>query len=90
MTKTTTHTAVVSVAALIFSASAVLAMSEAASAVDANGDGVLTIEEVQAVYPDVSAEGFSAMDLNADGALDSSEVAAAEEAGLMPATPNQG
>ena len=63
---------------------AALAMSEANSAADANGDGVLTIDEVQALYPDVGADGFSAMDLNSDGALDAAEVTAAEEAGLMP------
>jgi hypothetical protein len=53
--------------------------------IDANGDGVLTIDEVQAVFSDVSTDGFSAMDLNADGALDADEVIAAQEAGLMPA-----
>ena len=60
------------------------ASSVAASEPDANGDGVLTIDEVQALYPDVGADGFSAMDLNSDGALDAAEVTAAEEAGLMP------
>ncbi|WP_299965516.1 hypothetical protein [uncultured Roseobacter sp.] len=52
---------------------------------DANGDGVLTIDEVQAVFPDVTAEDFTTMDLNADGALDEAEVQSAQEAGLMPA-----
>lgn len=51
---------------------------------DANGDGVLTIDEVQAVMPDVTADAFNMMDLNADGALDSTEVQAAQDAGLMP------
>ncbi|MEP4195715.1 MAG: hypothetical protein ABJL99_08790 [Aliishimia sp.] len=86
MTKYTIHA---TLAALLLSTSA-YAMSETASAVDANGDGVLTIDEVQAVYPDVSSDGFSAMDLNADGALDSSEVTAAEEAGVMPTAPTDG
>lgn len=57
----------------------------AASDVDANGDGLLTIDEVQAVMPDVTAETFTQMDLNADGALDAAEVQAAQDAGLMPA-----
>ncbi|MEM8692210.1 MAG: hypothetical protein AAGG57_10020 [Pseudomonadota bacterium] len=61
-----------------------LAMGESATEMDANGDGVLTIDEVQASFPDVSSDGFSAMDLNADGALDADEIAAAQEAGLMP------
>lgn len=57
----------------------------AATEADSNGDGVLTIDEVQAVMPDITAETFNAMDLNADGALDAAEVQAAQEAGLMPA-----
>ena len=60
------------------------AMSERAAELDANGDGLLTIDEVQAAYPDVTAESFAEMDLNADGALEEDEIAAAEEAGLMP------
>lgn len=60
----------------------------AATEVDANGDGVLTIDEVQAVYPDITAETFTAMDVNADGALDDDEVVAAQEAGMMP--PSEG
>ncbi|MEP1519176.1 MULTISPECIES: hypothetical protein [Ascidiaceihabitans] len=66
----------------IFAAFASPALAQSA---DANGDGVLTIDEVQAVYPDVTADSFTAMDLNADGALDAEEVSAAQDAGLMPA-----
>lgn len=70
---------------LAFMAITVPALAMAQSSADANGDGVLTLDEVQAIYPDVTADGFTAMDLNADGALDGDEVAAAQEAGLMPA-----
>lgn len=87
MIKSTTHMSLF-VAAL--AAGPALALSGTAAAIDVNGDGVLTIDEVQAVYPDVTAEGFSAMDLNADGALDDSEVIAAEEAGVMPTGPTDG
>lgn len=59
-----------------------LAVTEA----DTNGDGVLTIDEVQAAYPEITTELFTAMDLNADGALDDNEVSAAQEAGVMPAS----
>ncbi len=55
-----------------------------AAEADANGDGLLTIDEVQAVMPEVTAESFTAMDLNADGTLDAAEVEAAREAGQMP------
>ena len=65
----------------LFVAGAVMA----ATAADVNGDGVLTIDEVQAVMPDISADAFNTMDLNADGALDAAEIQAAQEAGLMPA-----
>lgn len=66
-----------------------LAMAMTAAEVDANGDGLLSVAEVQAVFPDVTAEQFSAMDLNADGGLDDGEVEAAQEAGMMPA-PSEG
>lgn len=56
----------------------------AATEIDANGDGLLTLDEVQAVYPEITVESFSAMDLNADGALDDAESVAAMDAGLMP------
>lgn len=61
------------------------AMGQSAAELDANGDGLLSVAEVQAVYPDVTADQFSAMDLNADGALEEAEVQAATDAGLMPA-----
>lgn len=63
----------------------VLAMGDSAVEVDANGDGVLSLEEVQAVYSDVTPETFAAMDTNDDGALDDGEIKAAEEAGMMKA-----
>lgn len=59
-------------------------LAAAQSAADANGDGVLTIEEVQAVVPEVNTDTFSAMDANGDGALDADEIAIAQEAGLLP------
>ncbi len=60
------------------------AIAFADTSVDANGDGVLTIEEVQAVIPELDADGFSVLDVNGDGALDEAEIAAAQEAGVLP------
>ncbi|WP_299660577.1 hypothetical protein [uncultured Ruegeria sp.] len=60
------------------------AMALAQGTADTNGDGVLTIDEVQAVVPDVDADGFALMDANGDGALDPDEIAVAQEAGLLP------
>lgn len=76
-----THTTLTSIAMAVLLAGAVSAQSSA----DANGDGVLTIDEVQAVMPEITPEDFSLMDTNADGTLDGSEIDAAQEAGLMPA-----
>ena len=56
----------------------------AATKADTNGDGLLTLDEVQTAYPDVTADAFVTMDVNADGALDEDEVAAAQDAGQMP------
>ncbi len=58
----------------------------AQSAADTNGDGVLTIEEVQAVIPEVDTDSFSTMDANGDGALDADEIKVAQDAGLLPPT----
>jgi len=63
-----------------------LAVGEAVSELDTNGDGVLTLDEVQVRFPELGSDSFTAMDLNADGALDADEVTVAQEAGLMPAT----
>ncbi|MFK7752454.1 MAG: hypothetical protein AB8B51_07880 [Sedimentitalea sp.] len=71
----------------LLSVVAVLGLSVAAYAAteaDANGDGMLTLDEVQAVFPEISTDTFTAMDVNADGALDGDEVAAAQDAGMMP------
>lgn len=55
----------------------------AAAPQDSNGDGVLTIDEVQAAMPEISVDAFNQMDTNADGALDAAEIEAAQTAGLM-------
>ena len=59
-------------------------VAAAAEEIDANGDGLLTLDEVQAAFPEITADSFTAMDVNADGALDDDEVTAAQDAGLMP------
>lgn len=62
------------------------AMGQSAMQVDANEDGVLSLAEVQAVYPDMTEEQFATVDLNGDGTLEDAEIKAAQEAGLMPAS----
>ncbi|AAV95404.1 hypothetical protein KQ247_19580 [Ruegeria pomeroyi] len=58
----------------------------AQSSADTDGDGVLTLTEVQAANPEVDPETFVRMDANGDAVLDSEEVAAAQQAGLLPAS----
>lgn len=53
-------------------------------AADTDGDGLLSWEEVQAAYPDVTEEAFVASDTDGSGALDEAELAAAYEAGTIP------
>lgn len=62
------------------------ALAWAASDADANGDGVLTLEEVLVAHPEVTDEAFGTMDANGDGVLDADEVAVAQEAGILPAS----
>lgn len=63
----------------------VLAMG-AGPAADANGDGMLSVEELQAAFPEVTVESFMAMDTDTDGLLNTDEVAAAQDAGILPAS----
>ena len=51
---------------------------------DANGDGFVTMSELQAVMPDVSVDAFMQADTNADGALNQDELASAQDAGTLP------
>lgn len=62
------------------------AMAQSAVQADANEDGVLSLAEVQTVYPDMTEDQFMSIDLNGDGMLEDAEVKAAQEAGLLPAS----
>ncbi|MGB3555592.1 MAG: EF-hand domain-containing protein [Jannaschia sp.] len=73
-------TTLTTIAALL----ALAAPTWAQSAMDTDGDGNVSMEELQAAYPDATAENFAAMDTDADGVLSEAEVAAATEAGLLP------
>lgn len=52
---------------------------------DADGNGVYSMEELVAAYPDLTEEIFTAADTNEDGSIDADELAAAIEAGHIPA-----
>ena len=52
---------------------------------DADGNGTYSLEELQTVYADLTAETFAAVDANADGQADMAEIDAAIAASLLPA-----
>ena len=60
-----------------------LASADMLAELDTNGDRAVTVDELQAVNPDMTAESFSEMDINDDGLLDADEITAAEEAGTI-------
>ena len=61
-------------------ASPILAQSE----MDTDGDGNVSMEEMSAIYPEMTADAFAAMDSDADGVLSAAEVQAAVDAGILP------
>ena len=67
---------------LLFAATPALYAQDAGPDVD--GDGMVSMEEFTAAYPDLTEETFAIADTNADGALDADEIAAAAEAGILP------
>ena len=52
---------------------------------DTDGNGVYSIEELTAAYPDMSAATFTAMDVDGNGAVDADELQAARENGVIAA-----
>lgn len=50
---------------------------------DVDGNGTYSMEELQAAFPELSAEAFSQIDVNADGEADMAELEAAQQAGLL-------
>ena len=56
------------------------------AALDTDGDGLVSFEEMIAAVPTVSEETFTTIDTNADGTLDAEEYAAEEAAGTLPPT----
>jgi hypothetical protein len=53
-------------------------------AADANQDGMLSLEEVQAILPEVTTDTFLAVDADGDGLINADELAVAQTEGLMP------
>jgi hypothetical protein len=52
---------------------------------DTDGNGVYSIEEMTAAYPDMDAALFGQIDVDGSGAIDADELQAAREGGLISA-----
>ncbi len=50
---------------------------------DTDGNGVFSIEELTAAYPDMDAGLFGQIDVDGSGAIDADELQAAREGGLI-------
>ena len=50
---------------------------------DTDGDGVYSMDEMRAAYPDVSDDVLVQIDVNEDGAIDDDELAAAIAVGVL-------
>ncbi|MFW8595331.1 EF-hand domain-containing protein [Cribrihabitans neustonicus] len=70
-------------AAVATLAAAPLAAKDAMLEADADGNGTYSLEELQAAYPELTAETFATIDADADGEADQAEVNAAAKAGLL-------
>ncbi len=52
---------------------------------DTDGDGGLSLTELQSVHPEVTEAMFVQADADADGLINADELAAAQQMGLLPA-----
>lgn len=72
--------------AIVALAGASLPMMASAMGADADGNGVLTMEEVKAIYPEITESVFGELDVDDDGVLSEAEYQAAVSAGILPPT----
>lgn len=59
--------------------------TSAQTTLDTDGDGMVSLAEAQAVYPDVTEDDFNQADMDADGFLNETELSMAYGLGLLPA-----
>ena len=62
----------------------VAALAAQGAPMDADGDGLVTLEELQILMPEATEELFITLDTDESGALDLAEVDRAIEMGLLP------
>jgi Ca2+-binding EF-hand superfamily protein len=65
---------------IVTSAAAAFAMTE----IDTDGDSLISMEEMQAAYPELTEAQFAQADVDGDGALSEEELAGARAAGILP------
>lgn len=70
--------------AAISAFSAVAAQAETV-VTDTDGNGLYSMEELKAAFPDLTEEVLKAADTDADGSLSADELKAAQDAGHIPA-----
>ncbi|MFP7570511.1 EF-hand domain-containing protein [Marivita sp. S2033] len=64
----------------------VAAMAADYTTADANADGMLSMEELQTILPEITTDTFMAADTDGDGLLNADELAAAQADGVLPAS----
>lgn len=67
-------------ASLVLAAGSVAAQAK----VDADGNGLITVSEMEAALPSVTEETFVTVDTNGDGLIDRDELAAGRAEGMIP------
>ena len=74
------------IAAGIIAAFSMPVMAQEAKVIDTNEDGYVTMEELQAAYPNLEdiAQLFGTLDADADGLISDIELKAAMDANLLP------
>ncbi len=70
-------------AALSLVAVQAFAAAHGAKVEDSDGDGSYSMEEIKAVYPDLTEEAFAAVDTDGSGDVSEEEMTAAMESGAL-------
>jgi hypothetical protein len=70
---------------LAFAATAASAQATMPDVPDTDGNGTWSLAELQAVWTDMTEEGFAAIDVNTDGAVDTAELQAALDNAVITA-----
>ncbi|MCB1329967.1 MAG: hypothetical protein KDK28_11210 [Maritimibacter sp.] len=60
-------------------------LAAATSALDTDGDGMVSLDEILAVHPDFPEADFTQVDIDGDGLLNDDEMALAYGSGILPA-----